>query len=130
MPDPLEFAKYQALGNDFIVGDARAEPGLVDNEALARGLLDRHRGIGADDLIFLTTSARADVGMRIRSPFGGWLSMCGNGIRCLAGYLADERRHASDLLRIETDVGIRETRLLGGPERTIEVDLLTPDLRA
>jgi diaminopimelate epimerase len=128
--ETLVFSKYQALGNDFIVVDARAHSELVEDASLATGLLDRHRGVGADDLIFLTRSEAADAGMRIRTPNGGWLSMCGNGIRCLARYVRDTGLCAADPLRIQTDVGIRETRWLGGPDELIEVDLLAPDLRA
>ena len=127
---PLPFAKYQALGNDFIVVDARADTSLVDNECLALSLLDRHFGIGGDDLIFVTASTVADVGMRIRTPSGGWLSMCGNGIRCLARYVRDHGISTADPLRIETEAGVREARWLGGPEEPISANLLEPDLRA
>ncbi|HTE84714.1 MAG TPA: diaminopimelate epimerase [Dehalococcoidia bacterium] len=130
MAEDLRFAKYQALGNDFIVIDARGEPGLVNDEALARGLLDRHFGVGADNLIFVTESNVADLGMRIRTPAGAWLTMCGNGIRCFARYVRDAGICAADPLRIQTDAGVRETRWIGGDDVLIEADLLEPDLRA
>src|SRR6478672_6694585 len=86
----LRFAKYQALGNDFLIVDARANPGLVDDAAPAQPMPDRHFGAGADDLIFLLPSDIADVRMRIRTPTGGWLRFCGNGIRCLDRFVRDE----------------------------------------
>ena len=126
----LPFAKYQALGNDFIVIDARSRPELVDDAGLAVRLLDRHRSIGGDDLIFLTASSVADCGMRIRTPSGGWLSMCGNGIRCLGRYARDAGLWTGDRLEVESAVGVRELRWLGGAGELISVDLLQPDLRA
>jgi diaminopimelate epimerase len=69
MLDSLSFAKYQALGNDFIVLDARDDPNLVDDEEIASMLSNRHFGAGADDVIFLTASNVADFGMRIHTPF-------------------------------------------------------------
>jgi diaminopimelate epimerase len=126
----LPFTKYQALGNDFLVIDAREDEDLVDDAQLAVTLLDRRRGVGADDVIFVIRSARADLGMRIRSPSGGWLSMCGNGLRCLARYAHDHNLASSDALSVETDAGVRQTRWLGGPEELIVADLSEPDLRA
>jgi diaminopimelate epimerase len=126
--DRIAFAKYQALGNDFIVVDARADPGLVEDEALARLLLDRHFGVGADDLIFVLPSQVADLRMRIRTPSGGWLSMCGNGIRCFARFVRDSGISGANRLAIETDVGVRETRSL--EDGLVEADLLAPNLRA
>jgi diaminopimelate epimerase len=124
---PLVFAKYQALGNDFVVIDARAEPALTENWPLARALLDRHFGAGADDAVYVLASQVADVRMRIRTPSGGWLSMCGNGIRCLARFVRDAGISAVEPLRVETDAGVRETSRLS--EDIFAVDLLQPDLR-
>jgi diaminopimelate epimerase len=125
---PLPFAKYEALGNDFILIDARTAPGLVEDWPLARALLDRHFGAGADDVIFVLPSGLADVRMCIRTPAGGWLSMCGNGIRCLARYAWDTGISAADPLQVETDAGVRAVRHLDG--ELIEADLLAPALRA
>jgi diaminopimelate epimerase len=128
MNETLPIAKYQALGNDFLVVDARDNPSIVDDQRLAFDILDRHFGAGADDLIFLTRSSVADAGMRIRTPSGGWLSMCGNGIRCLAQFIWDAGISDARRLRIETDTGIRQTHRLG--DGLIEADLLEPDLSA
>lgn len=132
MDTPLTFAKYQALGNDFIVIDARARPQLVQDTGLATRLLDRQFGIGGDDLIFLTTSDLADLGMRIRTPSGGWLSICGNGIRCLGRYARDAGIWQGETLSVESAIGVRALRWLDGAEgsESIEADLLQPDLRA
>jgi diaminopimelate epimerase len=128
--DGIVFAKYQALGNDFIVVDAREHPELVDDWPLARLLLDRHFGAGADGCIFVLPSTIAHVRMRIRTPAGGWLPMCGNGIRCLTRYLHDTSPRHPRIMRVETDAGVRDVEWLGGRDQLLEADLLAPDLRA
>ncbi|MGI8552049.1 MAG: diaminopimelate epimerase [Dehalococcoidia bacterium] len=124
------FAKYQALGNDFVIVDARSRPELVEDTDFAMRVLDRHRGIGGDDLILLTKSSSADIGMRIRTPSGGWLSMCGNGIRCLGRYARDTGLWNGTLLQVETSVGVRELRWLEGDDGLITADLDAPNLSA
>ncbi len=125
---PLPFAKYEALRNDFLLIDARVQPDLAGDWLLARALLDRHFGAGADDAIFVLTSEVADVRMRIRTPGGGWLSMCGNGIRCVARFVWDTGISTANPLCVETDAGVREVRRLD--DGLIEADLLAPELRA
>jgi diaminopimelate epimerase len=53
-------------------------------------LCDRHFGIGADGVIFaLPGQDGTDYTMRIFNSDGSEPEMCGNGIRCLAQFLAD-----------------------------------------
>jgi diaminopimelate epimerase len=110
----IPFAKYHGLGNDFVLVDAREQPALVEDRALAVRILDRHFGIGGDDLVLVLPSEIADFGMRILTPKGGELTMCGNGIRCLTRFVRDEELWRGDALCIETAAGIRETRWLDG----------------
>jgi diaminopimelate epimerase len=70
------------LGNDFVVLDAREAP-VAMTPALAKGLADRHLGIGCDQLILLEPSAVADVKMRIWNHDGGEVESCGNASRCV-----------------------------------------------
>lgn len=86
----IEFTKYHGLGNDFILIDNRAtsNPVLTPQEAIK--LCDRHFGIGADGVIFaLPGLDDTDYSMRIFNSDGSEPEMCGNGIRCLAKFLAD-----------------------------------------
>ncbi|MDJ0598941.1 MAG: diaminopimelate epimerase [Crocosphaera sp.] len=85
----MEFTKYQGLGNDFILVDNRhsSTPLLSPEEAIK--LCDRHFGIGADGIIFaLPGDDHHDYTMRIFNSDGSEPQMCGNGIRCLARFLA------------------------------------------
>ena len=86
----IEFAKYHGLGNDFILIDNRhsSEPVLTPEQAVS--MCDRHFGIGADGVIFaLPGQNGTDYTMRIFNSDGSEPEMCGNGIRCLAKFIAD-----------------------------------------
>ena len=87
---PIEFTKYHGLGNDFILVDNRhsSEPVVTPEQAVV--LCDRHFGIGADGVIFaLPAQNGTDYTMRIFNSDGSEPEMCGNGIRCLAKFIAD-----------------------------------------
>ncbi len=83
----LPFSKYAGSGNDFICIDNRAGSVPVYSPAAFSRLCDRKRGIGADGLILLETSSRADYKMRIFNADGGEAEMCGNGARCLYKFM-------------------------------------------
>ena len=84
----IEFTKYHGLGNDFILIDNRttAEPRLTPEDAIQ--WCDRHFGIGADGVIFALPGDGTDYTMRIFNNDGSEPEMCGNGIRCLAKFVA------------------------------------------
>ncbi len=87
---PIEFAKYHGLGNDFILIDNRMSETPRLTPAQAAALCDRHFGIGADGVIFaLPGQQGTDYTMRIFNCDGSEPEMCGNGIRCLARFVAD-----------------------------------------
>ncbi|MCS6930765.1 MAG: diaminopimelate epimerase [Acetobacteraceae bacterium] len=98
----IRFRKMHGLGNDFVVLDERAGP-LGLTPAAARFLADRHRGVGADQIISLEPAEGADVFMRIRNPDGSEAGACGNATRCVAELLAAET--GRDSLTIRTVAG-------------------------
>ncbi|NEP58259.1 MAG: diaminopimelate epimerase [Symploca sp. SIO2G7] len=104
----IEFTKYHGLGNDFILIDNRAtsEPAITPEQAVK--LCDRHFGIGADGVIFaLPGQDGTDYTMRIYNSDGSEAQMCGNGIRCLADFLASlEGVAAKTAYRIQTPAGV------------------------
>lgn len=86
----IPFSKYHGLGNDFVLVDnrERAEPKISPEAAVA--VCDRNFGIGADGVIFvLPATGETDYTMRIYNSDGSEPEMCGNGIRCLAKFVAD-----------------------------------------
>ena len=93
-PIVLQFSKYQGLGNDFLMLDGRgasstdASYGLT-SERIQR-LCDRRFGVGADGVILaLPPRQGGELRMRIFNADGTEPEMCGNGMRCLARFLAD-----------------------------------------
>jgi len=84
----MRFTKMHGLGNDYIYVNCFEE--TIKNPAeTARLVSDRHFGIGADGLILIGPSEKADVKMRIFNADGSEAEMCGNGIRCVAKYVYD-----------------------------------------
>jgi diaminopimelate epimerase len=94
----VEFTKYQGLGNDFILVDNRGQTAPRLTPVQAAQVCDRHFGIGADGVIFLLPGeSGSDYTMRIYNSDGSEPEMCGNGIRCLARFIADlEGKAASE----------------------------------
>jgi diaminopimelate epimerase len=114
-----------ALGNDFIVIDNRGE-GPEEVAARAEVLCHRRFGIGADQILLLQESSRADFRMLIYNADGSEVEMCGNGIRCLAKYIWSRGLSAADPLAIETLAGIIRPRRAA--EGMIAVDMGEPVL--
>lgn len=102
----INFEKMAGAGNDFIVMDDRS--GRIDGKGLAllaRRLCDRKTGVGADGLILLLKSEKADYRMRIINSDGTEAEMCGNGVRCLAQF-AINNKIAGAAQKIETLAGV------------------------
>ncbi|MEY2979481.1 MAG: diaminopimelate epimerase [Prochlorotrichaceae cyanobacterium] len=102
----LRFHKFHGLGNDFILIDNRQQttPLLTPTEAIE--WCDRHFGVGADGVIFaLPGDGENHYGMRIFNSDGSEPEMCGNGIRCLARFLADLEGKTETVYRIHTLAG-------------------------
>jgi diaminopimelate epimerase len=122
----IHFTKMHGLGNDFILIDCRGQAcpsGTKNLQDISRQLCDRRFGIGADQILLLGNSSKADFQMRILNADGSEVEMCGNGIRCLAQYIWDRRLSEKDVLEIETLAGIMK------PERSgdmIKVDMGEP----
>lgn len=84
----IPFSKYEGCGNDFIFIDNRQCPLHFGKENITH-LCHRQLGIGADGVILLEESVRADFCMRIFNADGGEAEMCGNGARCCIKYLQE-----------------------------------------
>lgn len=85
----IAFSKYHGLGNDFVLIDNRHQNDLVLSADQTIQWCDRNFGIGADGVIFaLPGQDGADYTMRILNSDGSEPEMCGNGIRCLAQFIA------------------------------------------
>lgn len=80
----IKFLKMSGAGNDFVVIDNRQKVLPSGAAALAVKLCQPKTGIGADGLMLLEKSTKADFKMRIFNPDGSEAEMCGNGARCIA----------------------------------------------
>jgi diaminopimelate epimerase len=122
-PGELAFVKMHGLGNDFVVIDGRAG-GVAVTPALARGLGDRHRGVGFDQLALI--GVEADGGMRLDfwNADGSVSAACGNATRCVARLLMDET--GAEAIELRTGRGVlRCERAAGG---LIRVNMGPPEL--
>lgn len=95
MSRKLPFFKYQGAGNDFILIEDLEETFPLGE---VPRLCHRQFGIGADGLILVRTSRLAYARMLYFNADGSAASMCGNGLRCLAKFLYDERGAEGSLL--------------------------------
>jgi diaminopimelate epimerase len=127
----LRFTKVQGLGNDFVlVNGFKEKVNLEEFPGLAVKICHRRFGIGADGLIPLLPSERADVNMRIFNSDGSEAEMCGNGIRCVAKYLYEHGVVKKEKIRVETLAGIMVPELIleDGRVKLVRVDMGEPRL--
>ncbi len=103
----MQFTKLHGNGNDFILIDEYNDKNIEESERAAFALKYCHRRfeIGADGVLFLGRSGKADVGMRIFNSDGSEAEMCGNGIRCLVRYALDEG-YINEKATVETLAGV------------------------
>lgn len=124
----IAFTKYHGLGNDFILVDNRQQPEPRITPAQAVEWCDRHFGIGADGVIFaLPGQDGTDYTMRIFNSDGSEPEMCGNGIRCLARFIADlevaETGSPRPVYQIHTLAGLITPRLESDGQITVDMGL-------
>jgi len=122
----IQFTKMHGIGNDFVVVDGRKRK-LPNPKKAARLLCDRRLGVGADQVLVLEKSRKADFFMRIYNADGSEVGMCGNGIRCLAKYVTDEGIFSKKEIRIETPSGIQVAKMVG--KNKVTVDMGVPILK-
>ncbi len=128
----MRFVKMQGAGNDYVYVDCVRQPPPADPVKLSQVISDRHFGVGADGLILLCPSEKADVRMRMFNADGSESEMCGNGIRCVAKFAFDHGLTQKNPMRIETGRGVL-TLLLdlrGGKVEQVTVDMGEPILDA
>jgi len=124
----LSFTKMHGCGNDFVLIDATGElQTWRPNPEEAAFLLDRHFGIGGDQLLILYPSESADARMAIFNPDGAEVEMCGNGIRCCTLYMARHGLTKKTDLRIETLAGLVRPVI---EDECVRVDMGAPILDA
>lgn len=126
----MRFTKMQGAGNDFVL--IEASDSQRDWSELAVAMCDRHFGVGADGLLFLLPSDRADFRMRIFNADGSESSACGNGLRCMVKYFMDNQAgdYRTAEISVETMAGVRIARIrqTDGEVAEIQVEMGKPGI--
>jgi diaminopimelate epimerase len=86
--EKFSFTKMSGAGNDFIV--LKDYPGENPDPVLLKKLCDRRNGVGADGVITISASDKADFRMQYYNSDGYPGSLCGNGARCAIKYAYSE----------------------------------------
>ena len=108
---PIAFEKMSGTGNDFVIIDNRTIGiPLADQPDLARKICRRMFSVGADGLIFIEESTKADFGWNFYNADGSVAEMCGNGSRCAARF-AYRHKIAGKKMKLETLAGIVEAEI-------------------
>ena len=118
----MKFAKYHALGNDYLVLDPKDATALPAEKDIVR-ICHRNFGLGSDGILYgpLPTE-KADFGLRIMNPDGSEAEKSGNGLRIFARYLYDIGKVANDAFTIDTLGGVVTCKISDGAS-SITVDM-------
>lgn len=105
----ISFTKMSGAGNDFVIVD---DPHGINVKTLGQFACHRTDGIGADGLIVVGRSKKANYRMRIINADGSEAEMCGNGARCAAAYIFKNRTNRN-AITLETLAGIIHAKKIG-----------------
>jgi diaminopimelate epimerase len=121
----LAFTKMNGAGNDVMVlpWPSKHVPPAAD---VVRRWADRRLGVGFDQLLLVDSEhpAAGDASYRIFNADGGEVEQCGNGVRCLARYLAPS---LGSELTLVSPAGTVAARVESAGQ--VSVDLGVPNFR-
>lgn len=108
----LKFSKMHGLGNDFAVFDFISQRGHLTTDRVRR-IADRRFGIGCDQILVVEAPDRPDVDFRYRiyNADGSEVEQCGNGARCFARFVREQRLTNKKIIRVQTLAGVIELRV-------------------
>jgi diaminopimelate epimerase len=100
------FAKYHALGNDYIVIDPKSLPSPLTKEQVVR-ICHRNYGVGSDGILLgPLPSKKAEFALRVFNSDGSEAEKSGNGLRIFSRYLWNRKLVGNKEFAIETPGGI------------------------
>jgi diaminopimelate epimerase len=98
----MNYSKYHALGNDYLVILPQEAPAGLTPEQIRR-ICHRNYGVGSDGILFGPLDSRiCDFGLRIFNPDGSEAEKSGNGLRIFARALWDRQRVGQSPFTVET----------------------------
>ena len=120
----MKFTKMHGIGNDYIYVNC-FEENLPDPEKASIYVSDVRKGIGADGLVMIMPSDKADFRMRIFNADGSEAMMCGNATRCIGKYVYDKGLTDKTEITLETNSGIKYLTLFpeNGRVANVTVDM-------
>jgi diaminopimelate epimerase len=120
----VPFTKASACGNDFLIIDAARLP--ADPGDFTRRICDRHNGVGADGVEWVSPGQDADLSIRLINADGSEAEISGNGTRCVAAYAV--ANGSKEKLAIRTGAGIKRCELINrkGNSFEFEMEMGTP----
>lgn len=121
----MEFVKYQALGNDYIVVDPENNYTELTKEKI-KFICDRHFGIGSDGILYGPWLKKEKIFFRIFNPDGSEAEKSGNGIRIFAKYLVDSGHINSNYFSLETLGGTVHVEIIDSEANLIKVNMGLP----
>ena len=121
----LKFSKMHGLGNDFVMIDFVSQRGFLGPEQV-RHIADRRFGIGCDQVLIVEPPDQPDIDFRYRiyNADGGEVEQCGNGARCFARFVLDQRLTNKRVIRVQTLAGVITLRVT--EDNQVEVDMGAP----
>ncbi len=128
----IKFAKMHGNGNDFILIDEFNKILIEEKRKgkFVKAICNRNFGLGADGVLFVQKSEKADAKFRYFNSDGSEAEMCGNGIRCFARYVVEEA-YAESPLRVETLSGILKLDVTKDDEGWwVRVDMGVPKFKS
>ena len=99
----IPFVKASACGNDFLLIDAALAP--TDVAEFTRRICDRHDGIGADGVEWMSPHFSVDVEIRLINADGSPAEISGNGTRCVAAQICATQ--GKERIAILTGAGVK-----------------------
>lgn len=121
----VPFSKMQGLGNDFVLIDRRDRDVPLD-PATVRRIADRRFGVGCDQVLALERGPGGVLSYRIFNGSGEEVEHCGNGVRCVARYLAfGDELCAGETVAVVA--GDRDVLLTLEPDGRVRVDMGVPE---
>jgi diaminopimelate epimerase len=124
----IKFTKMHGLGNDFVVIDAINQQFELDGAEIKR-LSDRNLGIGFDQMLVVekAQSDQADFKYRIFNADGGEVAQCGNGARCFARFVHEQKLSDAKVILVETSAGLLQLEIIDANRVRVNMGLPTFD---
>lgn len=124
----MDFVKMHSCGNDFVVVP---DDGTRRNWVkLGKSMCDRRFGIGADGVLLVLSSNKADLKVRVINSDGSEAEVCGNGLICLGRYAVEAGLASADSkeVSVETKAGVKNIKLIrqGGRVKQTRVNMGFP----